>query len=159
MGPCFTSEGPDDQPSLTDPSGFPQRVLPRLRRRPGSGGPAAELPTRQGRSEHPHPPRHLLPLRPADSVHPRQPLQRDPLAVGLQQRKTEAADLSDRRERWVSAVHLCVCVCVQDVDLYHERTRYFGVSELLESANSGSSLPLMRYDSSFENMASALEER
>uniref|UniRef100_H3C203 Growth regulating estrogen receptor binding 1 n=1 Tax=Tetraodon nigroviridis TaxID=99883 RepID=H3C203_TETNG len=46
-----------------------------------------------------------------------------------------------------------------DVDLYHERTRYFGVSELLESAHSGSSLPLMRYDSSFENMASALEER
>nr|XP_057945657.1 protein GREB1 isoform X2 [Doryrhamphus excisus] len=46
-----------------------------------------------------------------------------------------------------------------DVDLYHERTRYFGVSELLESTSSGSSLPLMRYDSSFESMASALEER
>ncbi|XP_029353746.1 protein GREB1 [Echeneis naucrates] len=46
-----------------------------------------------------------------------------------------------------------------DVDLYHERTRYFGVSELLESTRSGSSLPLMRYDSSFESMASALEER
>uniref|UniRef100_H2RJI2 Growth regulating estrogen receptor binding 1 n=1 Tax=Takifugu rubripes TaxID=31033 RepID=H2RJI2_TAKRU len=46
-----------------------------------------------------------------------------------------------------------------DVDLYHERTRYFGVSELLESTHSGSSLPLMRYDSSFESMASALEER
>lgn len=52
-----------------------------------------------------------------------------------------------------------VCLCVQDVDLYHERTRYFGVSELLESTHSGSSLPLMRYDSSFESMASALEER
>ncbi|XP_076011605.1 protein GREB1 [Genypterus blacodes] len=46
-----------------------------------------------------------------------------------------------------------------DVDLYHEKTRYFGVSELLESTRSGSSLPLMRYDSSFENMASVLEER
>uniref|UniRef100_A0A3P8RZ11 Growth regulating estrogen receptor binding 1 n=1 Tax=Amphiprion percula TaxID=161767 RepID=A0A3P8RZ11_AMPPE len=46
-----------------------------------------------------------------------------------------------------------------DVDLYHERTRYFGVSELLESTRSGSSLPLMRYDSSFESMASTLEER
>ncbi|KAK1891864.1 GREB1-like protein [Dissostichus eleginoides] len=46
-----------------------------------------------------------------------------------------------------------------DVDLYHEKTRYFGVSELLESTRSGSSLPLMRYDSSFESMASALEER
>ncbi|KAM7406316.1 hypothetical protein PAMP_000701 [Pampus punctatissimus] len=46
-----------------------------------------------------------------------------------------------------------------DVDLYHERTRYFGVSELLESTRSGSSLPLMRYDSSFESMVSALEER
>ncbi|XP_041857099.1 protein GREB1 isoform X2 [Melanotaenia boesemani] len=46
-----------------------------------------------------------------------------------------------------------------DVDLYHEKTRYFGVSELLESTRSGSSLPLMRYDSSFESMASTLEER
>ncbi|KAM4602925.1 protein GREB1 [Polymixia lowei] len=46
-----------------------------------------------------------------------------------------------------------------DVDLYHERMRYFGVSELLESTRSGSSLPLMRCDSSFESMASALEER
>ncbi|XP_061670351.1 protein GREB1 isoform X3 [Syngnathoides biaculeatus] len=46
-----------------------------------------------------------------------------------------------------------------DVDLYHERTRYFGVSELLESTRSGSSLPLMRCDTSFESMASALEER
>ncbi|XP_024911522.1 protein GREB1 isoform X2 [Cynoglossus semilaevis] len=46
-----------------------------------------------------------------------------------------------------------------DVDLYHEKTRYFGVSELLESTRSGSSLPLMRHDSSFESMTSALEER
>uniref|UniRef100_A0A8C6KB05 Growth regulating estrogen receptor binding 1 n=1 Tax=Nothobranchius furzeri TaxID=105023 RepID=A0A8C6KB05_NOTFU len=46
-----------------------------------------------------------------------------------------------------------------DVDLYHERTRHFGLSELLEMTRSGSSLPLMRYDSSFESMASTLEER
>ncbi|XP_072320727.1 protein GREB1 [Eucyclogobius newberryi] len=46
-----------------------------------------------------------------------------------------------------------------DVDLYHERTRYFGVSELIESTRTGGSLPLMRYDSSFESMATALEER
>lgn len=51
------------------------------------------------------------------------------------------------------------CLHVQDVDLYHERTRYFGVSEILETTHSGSSLPLMRYDSSFESMASTLEER
>ncbi|XP_031702701.1 protein GREB1 isoform X2 [Anarrhichthys ocellatus] len=46
-----------------------------------------------------------------------------------------------------------------DMDLYHEKTRYFGVSELLETTRSGSSLPLMRHDSSFESMVSALEER
>lgn len=51
------------------------------------------------------------------------------------------------------------CLHMQDVDLYHERTRYFGVSEILETTRSGSSLPLMRYDSSFESMASTLEER
>nr|XP_055028568.1 protein GREB1 isoform X1 [Misgurnus anguillicaudatus] len=46
-----------------------------------------------------------------------------------------------------------------DVDLYHEKTKYFGVSELLETTHSGSGLPLLRYDSSFESMAAALEER
>uniref|UniRef100_A0A673ZIW3 Growth regulating estrogen receptor binding 1 n=1 Tax=Salmo trutta TaxID=8032 RepID=A0A673ZIW3_SALTR len=46
-----------------------------------------------------------------------------------------------------------------DMDLYHEKTRYFGVSELLDSARSGSGLPLLRYDSSFESMASVLEDR
>uniref|UniRef100_A0A8C5G847 Growth regulating estrogen receptor binding 1 n=1 Tax=Gouania willdenowi TaxID=441366 RepID=A0A8C5G847_GOUWI len=46
-----------------------------------------------------------------------------------------------------------------DVDLYHEKTRYFGASELLDSTCSGNSLPLMRYDSSFESMTSMLEER
>lgn len=43
--------------------------------------------------------------------------------------------------------------------MYHETTRYFGLSELLELTNSGSGLPLMRYDSSFETMATALEEK
>lgn len=52
-----------------------------------------------------------------------------------------------------------LAMCIKDVDLYHERTRYFGVSELLESTHSGNSLPLMRYDSSFESMAATLEER
>uniref|UniRef100_A0A8C2FWE2 Growth regulating estrogen receptor binding 1 n=1 Tax=Cyprinus carpio TaxID=7962 RepID=A0A8C2FWE2_CYPCA len=37
--------------------------------------------------------------------------------------------------------------------------KYFGVSELLETTRSGSGLPLLRYDSSFESMAAALEER
>ncbi|XP_016135388.1 protein GREB1-like [Sinocyclocheilus grahami] len=46
-----------------------------------------------------------------------------------------------------------------DVDLYHEKTKYFGVSELLETTRSGSGLPLLRYDSSFESMAAALEDR
>ncbi|GAA6107361.1 protein GREB1 isoform X3, partial [Tachysurus ichikawai] len=46
-----------------------------------------------------------------------------------------------------------------DVDLYHEKTKYFGVSELLESTRSGSGLPLLRFDSSFESMVTALEER
>lgn len=56
-------------------------------------------------------------------------------------------------------VHLPFTICVQDADLYHEKTRYFGLSELLELTNSGSGLPLMRYDSSFETMATALEEK
>uniref|UniRef100_A0A674EL64 Growth regulating estrogen receptor binding 1 n=1 Tax=Salmo trutta TaxID=8032 RepID=A0A674EL64_SALTR len=46
-----------------------------------------------------------------------------------------------------------------EVDLYLEKTQYFGVSELLDSTRSGSGLPLLRYDSSFESMASVLEER
>uniref|UniRef100_A0A8B9RDP3 Growth regulating estrogen receptor binding 1 n=1 Tax=Astyanax mexicanus TaxID=7994 RepID=A0A8B9RDP3_ASTMX len=46
-----------------------------------------------------------------------------------------------------------------DVDLYHEKTKYYGVSELLESTRSGSGLPLLRFDSSFESMVAALEER
>ncbi|KAL2098575.1 hypothetical protein ACEWY4_005055 [Coilia grayii] len=46
-----------------------------------------------------------------------------------------------------------------DVDLYHEKTKYFGISELLESTRSGAGLPLLRFDSSFENMAAAVEER
>ncbi|XP_063039766.1 protein GREB1 [Engraulis encrasicolus] len=46
-----------------------------------------------------------------------------------------------------------------DVDLYHEKTKYFGISELLESTRSGAGLPLLRFDSSFENMAAVVEER
>ncbi|XP_035388378.1 protein GREB1 isoform X2 [Electrophorus electricus] len=46
-----------------------------------------------------------------------------------------------------------------DVDLYQEKTKYFGVTELLESTRSGNSLPLLRFDSSFESMVAALEER
>uniref|UniRef100_A0A8B9KFM1 Growth regulating estrogen receptor binding 1 n=1 Tax=Astyanax mexicanus TaxID=7994 RepID=A0A8B9KFM1_ASTMX len=38
-------------------------------------------------------------------------------------------------------------------------TKYYGVSELLESTRSGSGLPLLRFDSSFESMVAALEER
>ncbi|XP_038864763.1 protein GREB1-like [Salvelinus namaycush] len=46
-----------------------------------------------------------------------------------------------------------------EVDLYLEKTQYFGVCELLDSTRSGSGLPLLRYDSSFESVASVLEER
>uniref|UniRef100_A0A8C7SVM9 Growth regulating estrogen receptor binding 1 n=1 Tax=Oncorhynchus mykiss TaxID=8022 RepID=A0A8C7SVM9_ONCMY len=46
-----------------------------------------------------------------------------------------------------------------EVDLYLEKTQYFGVCELLDSTRSGSGLPLLRYDSSFESTASVLEER
>ncbi|KAI4830882.1 hypothetical protein KUCAC02_002483 [Chaenocephalus aceratus] len=71
----------------------------------------------------------------------------------LNSRQTQFTRISPYNEiHWPSAFS-------NDVDLYHEKTRYFGVSELLESTRSGSSLPLMRYDSSFESMASALEER
>ncbi|XP_015207603.2 protein GREB1 isoform X2 [Lepisosteus oculatus] len=46
-----------------------------------------------------------------------------------------------------------------DVDLYHENTKYFGLSEFIDSSRSGSSLPLMRYDNSFEAMVMGLGER
>ncbi|KAI1895694.1 hypothetical protein AGOR_G00108880 [Albula goreensis] len=46
-----------------------------------------------------------------------------------------------------------------DVDLYREKTRYFGISEFLDSTRSGCGMPLLRYDSSFENMANTLGER
>nr|XP_040127227.1 protein GREB1 isoform X5 [Ictidomys tridecemlineatus] len=42
------------------------------------------------------------------------------------------------------------------VDLYHENKKYFGLSEFIESTLSGHSLPLLRYDSSFEAMVTAL---
>uniref|UniRef100_A0A8C6AB91 Growth regulating estrogen receptor binding 1 n=1 Tax=Marmota marmota marmota TaxID=9994 RepID=A0A8C6AB91_MARMA len=45
------------------------------------------------------------------------------------------------------------------VDLYHENKKYFGLSEFIESTLSGHSLPLLRYDSSFEAMVTALGKR
>ena len=59
-----------------------------------------------------------------------------------------------------SCNYLSCAVCsLQDMDLYNEKTKYFGISELLESTHTGAGLPLLRFDSSFENMASAVEER
>ncbi|XP_027629398.1 protein GREB1 [Tupaia chinensis] len=45
------------------------------------------------------------------------------------------------------------------VDLYHESKKYFGLSEFIEATQSGHSLPLLRYDSSFEAMVTALGKR
>ncbi|KAK2501969.1 hypothetical protein MC885_001799 [Smutsia gigantea] len=42
--------------------------------------------------------------------------------------------------------------CSNGVDLYPENKKYFGLSEFIESTLSGHSLPLLRYDSSFEAM-------
>ncbi|XP_023417681.2 protein GREB1 isoform X2 [Cavia porcellus] len=43
--------------------------------------------------------------------------------------------------------------------LYPESKKYFGLSEFIESTLSGHSLPLLRYDSSFEGMVTALGKR
>lgn len=48
---------------------------------------------------------------------------------------------------------------LQGVDLYHENKKYFGLSEFIESTLSGHSIPLLRYDSSFEAMVMALGKR
>ncbi|XP_028930151.2 protein GREB1 isoform X3 [Ornithorhynchus anatinus] len=45
------------------------------------------------------------------------------------------------------------------LDLYHENKKYFGLSEFVDSTLSGHSLPLLRYDSSFEAMVMALGKR
>ncbi|XP_056669470.1 protein GREB1 isoform X7 [Monodelphis domestica] len=45
------------------------------------------------------------------------------------------------------------------MDLYQENKKYFGLSEFIESTLSGHSLPLLRYDSSFEAMVMALGKR
>ncbi|KAF4801081.1 hypothetical protein TURU_037257 [Turdus rufiventris] len=45
------------------------------------------------------------------------------------------------------------------VSLYHENKKYFGLSEFIESTLSGHSIPLLRYDSSFEAMVMALGKR
>lgn len=47
----------------------------------------------------------------------------------------------------------------QSADLYPEDRKYFGLSEFIESTLSGHSLPLLRYDSSFEAMVTALGKR
>ncbi|XP_036290530.1 protein GREB1 isoform X2 [Pipistrellus kuhlii] len=49
--------------------------------------------------------------------------------------------------------------CSTGADVYAEDRRYFGLSEFIESTLSGHSLPLLRYDSSFEAMATALGKR
>ncbi|MEE6476831.1 hypothetical protein FKM82_011234 [Ascaphus truei] len=45
------------------------------------------------------------------------------------------------------------------LELYHESRKYFGLSEFIESTLSGHSLPLLRYDSSFEAIVMALGKR
>ncbi|XP_021104058.1 protein GREB1 [Heterocephalus glaber] len=45
------------------------------------------------------------------------------------------------------------------VDLYPENKKYFGLAEFTESTLSGHSLPLLRYDSSFEAMVTTLGKR
>ncbi|XP_042302593.1 protein GREB1 isoform X3 [Sceloporus undulatus] len=44
-------------------------------------------------------------------------------------------------------------------ELYNENKKYYGLSEFIESTLSGHSLPLLRYDSSFEAMVMALGKR
>ncbi|MBN3304332.1 GREB1 protein, partial [Amia calva] len=69
---------------------------------------------------------------------------------GLQTQLTRISPYNE--VHWPSAYN-------NDVDLYHESTKYFGLSELLDSTRSGHGLPLLRYDSSFEAVAMSLEER
>ncbi|XP_069584206.1 protein GREB1 [Ranitomeya imitator] len=45
------------------------------------------------------------------------------------------------------------------MELYHENRKYFGLSQYMESMLSGHSLPLLRYDSSFEAIVLALGKR
>ncbi|KAM4771206.1 protein GREB1 [Rhinophrynus dorsalis] len=45
------------------------------------------------------------------------------------------------------------------MELYHENRKYFGLQEFIESTLSGHSLPLLRYDSSFEAIVLALGKR
>ncbi|XP_048387819.1 protein GREB1 [Stegostoma tigrinum] len=49
--------------------------------------------------------------------------------------------------------------CNSGVNLYHENNKYFGLSDFIDSTHSGHKLPLLRYDSSFEAMVTAVEER
>ncbi|XP_062893592.1 protein GREB1 isoform X2 [Mobula hypostoma] len=45
------------------------------------------------------------------------------------------------------------------VNLYQENSKYFGLSDLIDSTYSAHRLPLLRYDSSFEIMVTAVQER
>ncbi|XP_068136393.1 protein GREB1 isoform X2 [Hyperolius riggenbachi] len=45
------------------------------------------------------------------------------------------------------------------MELYHENRKYFGLSQYIESTLSGHSLPLLRHDSSFEAIVTALGKR
>ncbi|XP_037668597.1 protein GREB1 [Choloepus didactylus] len=49
--------------------------------------------------------------------------------------------------------------CSSEVDLCRSNQKYFGLSEFVDSTLSGHSLPLLRYDSSFEAMVTALGKR
>ncbi|XP_067873704.1 protein GREB1 [Heterodontus francisci] len=49
--------------------------------------------------------------------------------------------------------------CNNGVNLYHENNKYFGLSDFIDSTYSGHKLPLLRYDSSFEAMVTAVAER
>ncbi|XP_025018954.1 protein GREB1 isoform X3 [Python bivittatus] len=49
--------------------------------------------------------------------------------------------------------------CREGMELYHESKKYYGLHEFIESTLSGHSLPLLRYDSSFEAMVMALGKR
>ncbi|XP_058524249.1 protein GREB1 isoform X2 [Ochotona princeps] len=49
--------------------------------------------------------------------------------------------------------------CSSGAALYHENKKYFGLSQFIESTLSGHSLPLLRYDSSFEAMVTALGKK
>lgn len=78
---------------------FIQCLLQQRRQQPGPGRPASELPPDQRRSQHPNSPRHLLPLCSPDTAYPHQSLQRNPLALCIQQRKAELSSLRKNAQK------------------------------------------------------------